>query len=268
MIVYAPAKINIGLKVLNKRKDLYHNLDSIFYPIPLYDILEIVKSDGFSLKMSGIKIDGDIEDNLIYKAWIIMRKHHNIGGIAVHLHKQIPTGAGLGGGSSDASSILKSINQLYSLNLDDSELERYAADLGADCPFFIKAKASRAQGIGTEFSNIELDLSDYYLVLIKPDIHISTNEAYANVYLEGANASINLGIIPKMGKWSSGFVNSFENHLFKIYPELKIIKNKLYKQGAIYASMSGSGAAIYGIFREKPDLPSEWNSYFVWKKKL
>ncbi len=268
MIVYAPAKINIGLKILNQREDLYHNLDSLFYPIPLYDLLEVTKSEDFNISITGIPIIGNLKDNLIYKAWDLIRKHHNIGGIDVHLHKQIPTGAGLGGGSSDASNILKCLNSLYSLNLNDSALEKYAAELGADCPFFIRAKASRAQGIGTDISDIDLDLSNYYLVLVKPDIHISTKEAYSNVNLEGKNGSLNLGVIPNMGKWKFEFVNSFENKLFKLYPILEELKRGFYDMGAIYASMSGSGATIYGVFKNKPDIPKKWDSHFVWIKKL
>jgi len=268
MIVYAPAKINIGLKVLNKREDAYHNLDSLFYPIPLYDIIEVNKSERFCLKTTGIQVEGDIKDNLVYKAWVLMQERYSIGGVNVHLHKQIPTGAGLGGGSSDASAILKSIDQLYSLNLDDEQLEKLAAELGADCPFFIKGRAVRAQAVGTEFTAVDLDLSDYYLVLVKPDIHISTQEAYSNVKLEGKEAFIDLSLIPNIGKWKSDYINSFENHLFNLYPILLKIKEELYDAGAIYASMSGSGASIYGIFKDKPEIPRHWHSFFLWQRLL
>lgn len=268
MIVYAPAKINIGLKVLDKRKDGYHNLDSLFYPIPLFDIIEVIKSINFEIENTGIPVDGSIEDNLIFKAWDLMRIKHHISGIHVHLHKRIPMGAGLGGGSSDASSVLKCINELFELNIKASTLEDYALELGADCPFFIKGNPSRVQGIGDKLQSVSLDLSGLFIALIKPDIHISTGQAYTGVKLEGEDAKLNMGVITNIMDWNSEFANSFEYHLFDLFPVLDEIKNQLVDEGAFYASMSGSGATIYGLFKKKPRIHKAWTSHFVWIKQL
>ena len=263
MIIFAPSKINIGLRVLDKRPDGYHNLDSIFFPIPLNDILEITKSNTFKLKISGLSVGGNQKDNLVYKAFDLMRRKHHIGNVSIHLHKIIPMGAGLGGGSSDASSILIGINKLFELGLTQNELADYAAELGADCPFFIFNKAVRATGIGIKFQDIKIDLTAKYLVLIKPELHISTAEAYDGVYLEGADAALNMDILDDIDKWKSNYSNSFEKHLFAKYPLLNSLKQSLYSQGAVYASMSGSGSTIYGLFEDKPILHNEWKQYFT-----
>jgi 4-diphosphocytidyl-2-C-methyl-D-erythritol kinase len=268
MIVFAPAKINLGLLVLNKRPDHYHNLDSIFYPVPLFDFVEAVVADDFSLKESGFRVAGSLEDNLLYKTWELMRDRYGIGGLKVHLHKRIPMGAGLGGGSSDASALIKIISTIYSLHLSIVEMERLAMEIGADCLFFIRAKAVRARGIGNEFNKIERDLGAYYLVLVKPDIHISTAEAYSGVHLEGASTALFADQIPPKEQWNQTFVNSFEKHLFPKYPVLANLKNQLIQMGAFYASMSGSGATIYGLFHEPPQIPRDWNQHFVWSGKL
>lgn len=268
MIVYAPAKINIGLKVLNKRKDSYHNLDSIFYPIPLFDIIEVQPFKEFRLHVTGFKVDGDLSDNLVFKAWNLMRDNYGIDGIDVHLHKRIPMGAGLGGGSSDASSILKCINEVYDLGLKKFELESLASELGADCPFFIESVPVRARGVGNELNKIDLDLAGLYILLVKPDLHIATQDAYGNVSIEGENGVLYIDRIPSMGKWSSLFSNSFENHVFTQFPILDLIKKKMYERGAIYASMSGSGSTIYGLFKTKPSIPKDWSSFFVWQKQI
>jgi 4-diphosphocytidyl-2-C-methyl-D-erythritol kinase len=268
MILFAPAKINIGLKVLNKRPDGYHNLDSIFYPIPLFDIMEFSKSDTFQLISSGLTVDADPNDNLVYKAYDLINKRYKIGGLKIHLHKIIPMGAGLGGGSSDASTTLLAINKLFDLRITKDELAGFAKQLGADCPFFIYNKVVIARGIGTEFENLDLDLSNYHIVLIKPDIHISTAEAYAGVKLEGAEAKLDLSILNSQNQWRGQYINSFENHLFQKYPLLSELKESLYKHGAAYASMSGSGSTIFGLFENKPKVIDAWKKHFVWVHKL
>ena len=268
MIRFAPAKINIGLKVLNKRSDSYHNLDSIFYPIPLYDILEFGLSDEFDLVTTGLSVSGNVDDNLIFKAFELMRNYHNIGGLKVHLHKLIPMGAGLGGGSSDAANTLIAINQLYNLHLDDDTLVKYALELGADCPFFIYQKPLRAMETGSRFQDLSLDLSGNYLVLVKLNIHISTAEAYAGVALEGQDANLDMELLNEPDLWKDKYINSFEKHLFQSYPLLANLKDSLYNQGAFFASMSGSGSTIYGLFKDKPDIPEAWEQYFVFISKL
>jgi len=268
MIYFAPAKINIGLKVLNKRPDSYHNIDTIFYPIPLHDILEFVKSDDFEMQTTGLEVGGDLESNLVYKAYQLIKSKFQIEGVRIHLHKIIPMGAGLGGGSSDAALTLIALNQLFNLNLDKETLAQYALTLGADCPFFIYQKPLRATQTGAVFSNVEMNLSGKYIVLIKPEIHISTAEAYSGVHLEGEADSLDLSIVNQPELWKAKYINSFENHLFKKYPLLKELKDSLYNQGAIYASMSGSGSTLFGIFDSEPMIRDEWKKHFVFSKKL
>ena len=268
MIFFAPAKINIGLKILNKRPDLYHNIDTIFYPIPLHDIIEYVVSDHFEMQTTGLEVGGELEDNLIYKAYKLIKSKHHIGGVQIHLHKIIPMGAGLGGGSSDAATTLIALNKLFSLNIDQETLAEYALTLGADCPFFIYQKPLRATQTGALFNNVDMSLTGKYIVLIKPKIHISTLEAYSGVHLEGEAESLDLRFVNQPELWKGKYINSFENHLFKKFPRLKEIKNSLYKQGAIYASMSGSGSTIFGIFDSKPIILDEWDEHFVFAKRL
>ncbi len=268
MIFFAPAKINIGLKVLNKRPDLYHNIDTIFYPIPLHDIIEYVVSDHFEMQTTGLEVGGKLEDNLIYKAYELIKSKHHIGGVQIHLHKIIPMGAGLGGGSSDAATTLIALNKLFSLNIDKETLAEYALTLGADCPFFIYQKPLRATQTGGVFSNVNMNLKGKYIVLIKPNLHISTAEAYSGVHLEGEEASLDISFIDKPETWKINYINSFENHLFKSYPLLKDLKNSLDNQGAIYASISGSGSTMFGIFDSTPKLLEGWSKYFVFLKQL
>jgi 4-diphosphocytidyl-2-C-methyl-D-erythritol kinase len=268
MILFAPAKINLGLLVLNKRPDNYHNLDSIFYPVPLYDFVEAVVADDFSLKQSGFQVEGAVRDNLLYKSWDLMRNRYGIGGLKAHLHKRIPMGAGLGGGSSDASALIKIISTIYSLHLSIVEMQRLALEIGADCPFFIRSRAMRARGIGNEFSAVDLNLHGTFIVLVKPDIHISTAEAYGGVHLEGASAQLYENEIPPKEQWNQYFTNSFEKHLFLKYPVLSELKEQLIQMGAFYASMSGSGATIYGLFDRLPQIPKNWEQHFVWSGKL
>ena len=268
MLLLAPAKINIGLKVLNKRPDGYHNLDSVFYPIPLYDIMEFSKTNKFELITSGLTVDGEISDNLVFKAYELINRQYNIGGLRIHLHKTIPMGAGLGGGSSNAASTLIAINSIFKLGLDNTKLAEMAKQLGADCPFFIYNRPVNATGIGTRFTDVDLDLTGYHIVLIKPDLHISTAEAYSGVKLEGDNATLNLSALNNIDLWHNQFPNSFENHLFLKYPLLNELKESLYQQGAVYASMSGSGSSIFGIFKTKPVVLPKWESHFLWIKKI
>jgi len=268
MLLFAPAKINIGLKVLDKRLDNYHNIESIFYSIPLFDILEFSKSKDFEFISSGLAVDGQLANNLVFKAYDLINQQYSIGGLKIHLHKTIPMGAGLGGGSSDAASTLLAINSIFGLGIDLNELAQMAEYLGADCPFFVHNKPVIARGIGTQFTEVNLDLSGYFIVLIKPDIHISTAEAYAGVKLEGAKAGLDLSVLGDMSLWKHQFLNSFEHNLFLKYPLLKELKDSLYEQGAVYASMSGSGSSIFGIFKSKPNVLQEWERYFLWVKEI
>lgn len=248
MIVYPNAKINIGLNVLQRRDDGYHDISSIFYPVKeCVDVLEVVKSDTFEFAKSGIEIpDGE---NLCEKAWKLLHKDYEVGNVRIHLHKQIPIGAGLGGGSADASFTLRALNDLFELKLTNKELEGYALQLGADCPFFIDNIPKLVEGLGERMTNLELDLSEYEIRLIDPEIHISTKEAYSGVVPETPELSVEEIIQLPIKEWKNKLKNDFEDSVFVKYPELKKIKEKLYDDGAIYASMSGSGSIVYGIFK-------------------
>ncbi len=249
MIVYPNAKINLGLNVLRKREDGYHDISSVFYPVKeCVDILEIIKSEEFEFTNSGIEIpDGE---NLCEKAWKLLYTDFGIGNVKVHLHKQIAIGAGLGGGSSDASFTLKSLNELFDLNLNNKELEKYALRLGADCPFFIDNTPKLVEGIGEKMTSIDLDLSNYEIRLVNPDIHISTKEAYSGIVPKTPVLSVEKIIELPIIEWKGKLKNDFEESIFEKHLQLEGVKDELYKQGSIYSSMSGSGSIVFGIFEK------------------
>lgn len=266
MLVYPNAKINLGLNVVERRSDGYHTIETVFYPIGLNDVLEVQPSEtcsDYSFSSSGIALGGDPEDNLIVKAYHLLRSEYQFPAVDISLCKQIPFGAGLGGGSSDAAFMLKALNELFELKITKRKLESLAAKLGADCPFFVKNKPVFAAGIGNIFTPIRLSLSGYYLVLVKPDIHISTPEAYSLVVPQKPEFSL-LELIQKpIHEWKSLIKNDFEKSVFSKYPEIEAIKNKLYDMGAFYASMSGSGSSVYGIFEIIPEEMHAFESCFV-----
>jgi 4-diphosphocytidyl-2-C-methyl-D-erythritol kinase len=253
MICFPNAKINLGLRVVSKRADGYHNIETVFYPAPLYDALEIVPSDANETVFSqtGIPIDGNPDDNLVMKAVRLLEKDFDLPKIAIYLRKQIPFGAGLGGGSADAAFMLKLLNDWAGLNLSVEQLERYAGRLGADCPFFIRNTPVLAEGTGDIFTPVEISLKGYYLVIAKPDIHVSTQEAYAGITPKHPDSRLSEIIRMPVGEWKGRMVNDFEEGIFARHPILGEIKQMLYDRGAIYASMSGSGSSLFGIF-EKP----------------
>jgi len=247
MIVYPNAKINIGLNVIKKQANGYHELSSVFYPIKdLHDILEILPAKDFSFSNSGIPIPGS--NNICINAFELLKVDFEIGNVAMHLHKKIPVGAGLGGGSADGAFTLKALNELFKLELSDLELECYALQLGADCPFFVENLPKYIMGIGEEMMSISLDLSPYKLKFIFPELHISTSEAYEGV-IPGQPKKPLLDLINQpIENWKTVVNNDFEISAFEKYPQLKKIKEKLYADGAIYASMTGSGSVLYGVF--------------------
>lgn len=255
MVVFPNAKINIGLNILRKRKDGYHDIASCFVPVPYHDVLEIIESPKFSFTSSGHAIPGKPEANLCVKAYRLLKKDFGLPEVSMYMHKLIPIGAGLGGGSSDAAFVLKCLNVLFELYLEDSILEDYAAQLGSDCPFFIRNKPVMAYGIGTEFQDITLNLSDLWVVLVTPPIHVSTAEAYAGVTPVSTDADLKsiLEHTP-VDQWKDKVRNDFEVSVFRKYSELADVKDTLYKAGALYASMSGSGATLYGLFDTEPQL--------------
>ena len=247
MIVYPNAKINIGLNVLEKQADDYHKLSSVFYPVnELCDMLEILPAKHFSFSSSGIAIPGN--SNICVKAFELLKADFEIENVTMHLHKQIPIGAGLGGGSADGAFALKALNEIFKLELSIIELEEYALQLGADCPFFIENSPKYITGIGEKMRNINLDLSSYKLKFIYPELHISTAEAYGGI-IPSQPKTILLDLINQpIENWKKSVKNDFEVAAFAKYPELAKMKEQLYADGAIYASMTGSGSVIYGVF--------------------
>ena len=261
MITYPNAKINLGLNIVEKRPDGYHNLETVFYPINLQDALEVNVQEGedeFSLKVSGVPIEGEPENNLVVKAYRLLKKDYpDIPAIDIHMYKHIPIGAGLGGGSSDAAFMIKLLNEKFRLNLSIEKMEEYAAILGADCAFFIQNKPVFATGIGNIFEPIQLSLKGYYLVLVKPDIFVSTKDAFAHITPMKPTQSLKEIIRMPVETWRATMKNDFEESVFQKFPEIAAIKDKLYDLGAIYASMSGSGSSVFGIFREQVEFVDE-----------
>lgn len=252
MIVFPNAKINIGLNVVSKRTDGYHNLETIFYPLKLADALEIAESEKTTLTISGIPIDGYSEDNLILKAYRLLKKDFNLPPVKFHLHKIIPYGAGLGGGSSDAAFTLKMLNEYFNLALSIETMENYASQIGADCPFFIKNKPVFATGTGNRFQALELDLSAYQIVVLKPEISVNTANAYKNINPGIPEKGLTELINSPIDTWKTTIKNDFEKNIFGKYAEIAQLKELLYGLGAVYASMSGSGSAVFGIFAQIP----------------
>jgi len=271
MVVFPEAKINIGLHVTGKRSDGYHTIESVFYPIPLCDILEIVFSEadsGFALQVTGTKLPGNPSDNLCSKAYRLFSEIHPLPGAKAALHKIIPAGAGLGGGSSDGSHTLRLLNELAGEPLNTETLLQLASELGSDCPFFIRNKPAFVTGRGEILEPISIDLQGNYLLLIHPRIHVPTAEAYKLVSPSAPVFSLTeLPQLP-LREWRDKVKNDFEAGIFRVHPEIQGIKEKLYAMGAIYASMSGSGSSVYGIFPDEPELPSDFGKYFVWKGRL
>ncbi len=273
MITFPNAKINIGLQVTERRPDGYHNLDTVFYPIPLYDALEVIEAKGAEydcrLHLSGVEIAGDPDTNLVVRAYRLLAANYPLPSVDIYLHKHIPTGAGLGGGSADASFMLRLLNEMYSLHISDEQLEIYAAQLGADCPFFITCTPVYATGIGNEFHPITLDLVGLYLVVVKPDVFVSTKEAYSMVVPEKPAVTLDKKIALPIAEWRDTISNDFEKGIFALHPELQGIKDRLYELGAVYAAMSGSGSALFGLFTEPvEDIETYFPGCFCDQQKL
>ncbi|GGH19984.1 4-(cytidine 5'-diphospho)-2-C-methyl-D-erythritol kinase [Mucilaginibacter phyllosphaerae] len=254
MIAFPNAKINIGLNVIARRPDGYHDLETVFYPIKINDVLEVVEADKLSFESSGLEIPGRPEDNLCIKGYHLLKKDHDLPPVKIHLHKNIPIGAGLGGGSADAGFFIKLMNDNFGLGLSDDSMEEYARILGADCAFFIRNKPVFAFEKGDEFEPINLDLSAYSIVLVMPDEHISTAEAYRGVKAAPVKETLYDLIKTPLTAWRGHIKNDFEGHIFRDHPAIRGIKAELYEHGALYASMSGSGASVFGIFEDTPNL--------------
>ena len=271
MIHFSPAKINLGLEILERRDDGFHMLRSVMYPIGLCDIIEIHQPAGdqvpVSFSQSGIRFEGDQEKNLCIQAWKLMASECTLPAVAIHLHKQIPVGAGLGGGSSNASTILKGLNLLAGSPVPHERLADLAARLGSDCPFFLHENAMMMEGRGELLSPSTIKLEGMWLVLLFPEIHISTPQAYAGVSPGQPELHLEVLLKSPIHQWKELVINDFEVGIFKIYPELAILKKQLYEAGALYASLSGSGSSLYGIFPGKPELPEDVFRYTIWEGK-
>lgn len=259
MITFPNAKINLGLNITEKRPDGYHNLETIFYPIPLEDALEACpRKEGpgsYSFSQSGLSIEGDTENNLVVKAYKLLDETYHLPPVDIYLHKHIPSGAGLGGGSADAAFMLKLLNRMYRLNLTDDQLEAYAARLGADCAFFVRNQPTYAEGIGNIFSPVELSLAGWQLLLVKPDIFVSTRDAFARIRPRRPERNLRDLISQPVESWKDYMINDFEESVFPQFPAIGDIKTELYHLGAVYASMSGSGSSVYGLFAPDVVLP-------------
>lgn len=254
MITFPNAKINIGLNITSRRSDGYHNLETIFYPVQIKDALEVIEAAEMSFETSGIEIPGHANENLCLQAYGLLRKDFDLPNIKIHLHKQIPIGAGLGGGSADAAFFIKLINEKFQLSLDNNAMQNYCRKLGADCAFFIENKPLFAYEKGDVFETVELDLSKYHLALVMPPVHVSTGEAYRGVKPQYPQQSIKELVQLPLEEWQGKITNDFEEHILKNHPQIRGVKAALLNAGALFALMSGSGASVYGIFNKKVDL--------------
>ncbi len=272
MIVFPNCKINLGLQVTQKRQDGFHNLSTVFYPINWCDSLELVATSSnlanFSLSLSGIPINGELKDNLLYKTYHLINSTHPLPAINVHLHKQLPMGAGLGGGSADAVFLMDSIIKLAQLDITQQQRLQWATQLGSDCAFFVKNTPQYAQGRGELLQDCKCNLSNYAILVIYPNIHSSTKDAFNGLIPK--SSSIDLKTVIEtypVETWKDYVFNDFETTIFNKYPEIERLKHQLYEQGAIYASLSGSGSAVYGIFDSVKEIELPKDYLFHWQKK-
>jgi 4-diphosphocytidyl-2-C-methyl-D-erythritol kinase len=270
MLVFPNAKINLGLNVIKKRNDGFHNIETVFYPINLCDILEIVKSQNkkSALFNSGIIINCNTNNNLCIKALNLIKKDFSLPEVDIFLHKNIPFGAGLGGGSSNAANVLTVLNTMFCLDISNIRLMQYAAELGSDCAFFIKNKPQHANGRGEIMNDITVDLSGYYFVLIKPNVFVDTANAYAAIKPQKPKIRISEIAMQPVEKWKYLLKNDFEDVIFEKFPQIKAVKEALYLRGAVYASMSGSGSSVYAFFDKTVDVSDFEKDFFVFTEYL
>lgn len=286
MVSFPNAKINLGLKVVRKRSDGFHDIETLMFPLTLCDVLEIMesKSGKTTFKCTGLAIDAKPassiptvlnkntntghDGNLVLKMYELLKKDFGLPPVFIHLHKAIPAGAGLGGGSSDCAYTLKMLDNLFGMGLSDSQQTDYVSQPGSDCAFFLENKPAIASGRGEILHPVDVDLKGLYIYLVKPDIHINTGQAYSWIKPSGPATALKEIVAAPLSDWKFHLFNDFEIPVFKQYPELKSIKEKLYDSGAVYAAMSGSGSAIFGIFQHEPEtipFPDDW---FQWKGML
>ena len=263
MINFPIAKINLGLNVVSKRDDGYHNLETVFYPVPIKDALEVFPmEDGFpsdvrcDLKVTNLFIDGDEQKNLVVKAYNMIAQDYELPRVHVHLYKYITTQAGMGGGSSNCAYMIRLLNEMFSLGMSDEKMIGYAARLGADCAFFIKAQPAYAEGIGEKLQPISIDLSGCKMLVVRPNIPVSTKEAFSLITPQVPKKNCLDIVRQPIETWKDELVNDFERSVFAIHPEIGRLKEMMYEQGAVYAAMSGSGSSVFGLFSDTPDEKS------------
>lgn len=276
MIIFPIAKVNLGLNVVERRPDGYHNLQTVFYPVGIQDALEIFPmAEDFpsevdcDIKVSNIPIEGDEQRNLVVRAYQLLKQDFpNLPRLHAHLYKGIPTQAGMGGGSSDASAMLRLLNTSFQLNLSDEKLISYASKLGADCAIFILNRPAYAEGIGEKLYPMDINLSGWYMAVVRPDIPVPTKEAFARIKPHFPQKCCRDIVMQPVETWKEELVNDFEESVFALHPELAAIKERLYQLGATYAAMSGSGSALFGLFRQPIDLRSSFEGMFSTCLKL
>ena len=276
MITFPIAKINLGLNVVEKRPDGYHNLQTVFYPVPIKDALEVQPMDpafptpaDCDLKVSNFDT-GDEQRNLVVRAYNALKADYPaLPRCHAHLWKAIPTQAGMGGGSSDCAYMIRLLNEMFALQLSEQQQMQYAARLGADCAFFIKSRPCYAEGIGEQLEDIDLDLSGWHIAVVRPDIPVPTREAFARIHPHFPAKNCRDIVRQPVETWAGELVNDFEESVFALHPEIAAVKDRLYKMGATYAAMSGSGSALFGLFRERPDrLSQEFSNMFTFSSLL
>lgn len=268
LLTFPGCKINLGLRITEKRPDGFHNLQSCFYPVAWGDVLELVPAPAFGFTSSGLPISGNSQHNLCVRAYELLKADFGLPPVQMHLHKIVPIGAGLGGGSADAAFTLTVLNRLFALQLSIPILEAYARQLGSDCAFFIQNRPVYCLEKGDVFSEISVDLTGYYILLVYPNLAISTAEAYAGVRPRLPESSVFEQLQQPIASWRDVVHNDFEDSLFPAYPILAQLKEQLYEAGAVYASMSGSGSTVYGIFDAPVNVPNQFSNYRVWKGRL
>jgi 4-diphosphocytidyl-2-C-methyl-D-erythritol kinase len=261
MVVFPNCKVNLGLKILRKREDGFHDLETVFYPLRVCDVLEAVRSAEFGLHSTGRSIPGDPSQNLCIKAYYLLKKDFpDLPLIRIHLYKNLPIGGGLGGGSSDGAHMLQLLNIEFQLGLTPAQLQSYAAQLGSDCPFFLLNQPCLGTGRGQQLEPLVLDLSVYSFLIVHPGFHISTEDAFAKCTPDTGGRSLKEIISLPIARWAGELVNDFEKPVFQEYPSLRAIKEQLYRRGAIYAAMSGSGSSLFGIFGKDKADATGWGS--------
>jgi len=265
MVVYPNCKINLGLNIISKRPDGFHNIESVFYPVAWCDMLEIIPAASDSFVFDGLGLDCATEENICYKAWNLVKKHFDISGISMYLYKKIPFGAGLGGGSSDGAYVLMALNELFGLNIKRKVMAGLASELGSDCTFFLDNRPCFVSGTGGDIAPMELSLKGYYLMVVKPSVSVSTVQAYRMITPQKPVLQLSEVITRPVASWKKYLFNDFESPVMAQYPAIRKVKDRLYEMGAVYAAMSGSGSAVYGLFLHEVEADNDFAGCQMWK---